>query len=66
MPTTIQVSEKTKRMLITLRGQLKQSSYDKALQEILPPILDTPSSLAGKFPDLGSWSRKDRMKFRGE
>lgn len=64
MATTIQISEVTKRMLNSLRKDSKKS-YDKILQDILPNKLDTPKSLAGKFPDL-EWSKKDRMKLKNE
>jgi len=65
MSTTIQISEVTKRMLNSIRKESKKS-YDKVLQEVLPSHLDTPPSLAGKFPNLKKWSKKDRMKFEDE
>tara|TARA_Y100000310_G_scaffold330815_1_gene403149 strand:- start:197 stop:391 length:195 start_codon:yes stop_codon:yes gene_type:complete len=64
MKTTIQISEATKRMLNAIRKEADKS-YDKVLQEVLPNHLETPQSLAGKFPEL-KWSKADRMKFKDE
>ena len=67
MMTTIQVSDISKRRLDLLKKQSGGKSYDKILQEILQELVDleSVSSLAGAFPGL-TWSKKDRMKFRGE
>ena len=68
MPTTIQISDRTKRLLVLLKGKTGKPSYDNALREALKEHVEhvkIPRSLAGVFPDL-KWSKRDRMKFRGE
>ena len=65
MPTTIQISDRTSRLLVLLKEKTGQPSYDKALREVLKEHVKTPRSLAGAYPQL-RWSKRDRMKFRGE
>lgn len=52
MKTTIEVSDSTKRMLASLKRQLKKNSYDEVIYDILLEEVDTPRSLAGAYPDL--------------
>jgi len=59
MPTTIQISQRTKQLLATLKKRSKARSYDHVLRQLLIEHLKVPHSLAGKFPRL-RWNKEDR------
>lgn len=65
MKTTIQVSQRTHLMLKALKENWNASCYDAVIQKCVEKRLKIPRSLAGTFPNL-TWSKEDRMKFRGE
>ncbi len=64
MPTTIQVSDSTKRILDMLKEKERADSYDVVIAEMAKEKLKIPKSMFGKVK-LSPYSReKDRMKFR--
>lgn len=64
MPTTIQVSDSTKRILEMLKEKEKADSYDAVISKIAKEKLKLPKSMFGRVK-LTPYSReKDRLKTR--
>jgi predicted DNA-binding protein len=64
MPTTIQISDETKQMLLSLQKK-PNTTYDQIIKELLTHHLRTPKSLYGSI-SKSTWMKKDRMTFYGE
>ena len=47
MPTTIQVSEETKKMLDAIKKEERVRSYDEVINRLLRPVAGVPKSIFG-------------------
>lgn len=67
MATTIQLSEKTLKLLKRLKGTMQVKSYDAVIQKLVSEKEPIPTSLFGANPDLKPYNREtDRIRFRYE
>ncbi|MBI2346053.1 MAG: hypothetical protein HYV03_04055 [Deltaproteobacteria bacterium] len=67
MATTIQLGEKTLRLLKRLKVELKLRSYEAVIKHLVSEKEQIPDSLFGANPDLKPYNREtDRMKFHDE
>ena len=66
MATTIQVDEKTLKLLKQLKGRLKVKTYDALIRKLLSKKSDVPESMFGVDPGLRPFSEEDRLKFHDE
>ncbi|MBI4896607.1 MAG: hypothetical protein HY832_03615 [Candidatus Aenigmarchaeota archaeon] len=64
MPTTIQVSERTRQRLQTLKEREGLKTFDAVIEKMINEELQMPS-LFGKAT-ITSWKKTDRMTFHDE
>lgn len=65
MPTTIQVSDRTRQKLEMLKYQEGLKTLDEVISRIADKELRIPKSMFGKA-GISPWKKSDRMKFHGE
>lgn len=65
MVTTVQVSDRTKRLLKQLQSR-SSKSYDQIIQELVLEHEGVPRSLFGKHKNLPSWTKEDRVQLKHE
>lgn len=65
MPTTVQISDKTRQKLEILKEQEGVRTLDEVISRIADKELKTPKSMFGKAK-ISPWKKSDRMKFHGE
>lgn len=66
MATTIQVDEKTLRLLRQMKGRLGVKTYDELIRKLLSKKKDQPHSLFGIDPEMRPFSEEDHLKFHDE
>ncbi len=67
MKTTIQISDRTRRMLAKLKHALGEASYESTLARLLREKLGIPGKIFGAYPDIPEWSEmRERDDATGE
>lgn len=66
MPTTIQVGEKTLRLLRRIKEKFKAKTYDEAINRLISKKTDIPRSMFGVHPDAPPFTEDDRFKAHDE
>jgi hypothetical protein len=62
MPTTIQVSDETKRLLDSLKRERHLRSYDEMVQGMAGPLVGTPKSLFGSLEGAKPFRREREVE----
>lgn len=62
MPTTIQVSEETKRMLEGLKKEKGARSYDELISRLVRPVAGVPKSIFGACKGSRRFRREDEKE----
>lgn len=66
MPTTIQVEEKTLRLLRRIKEKSGSKTYDEAINKLISKKTDIPRSMFGVHPEMRPFTEEDRLKAHDE